>query len=134
MKSKRVKVVIALGSNVQQQYHIDLAKICLEATFDDMTFSKSIWTNPIGLSSDKFLNVLGVGYTNVNQERTVQALKNIERKCGRKVAASRKGVIAIDVDLMLFDTERFHEQDWNRGYMKRLLSQMGISSKNEADA
>jgi 2-amino-4-hydroxy-6-hydroxymethyldihydropteridine diphosphokinase len=79
------------------------------------------------LSSDKFLNTLGVGYTNVNMERTLLAIKNIERKCGRRVAESRKGIIAVDIDLLLFDSERLHETDWNRGYVKNLLQQLGVS-------
>ena len=77
MKSKRVKIVIALGSNVDQEAHILKAKKWLEATFEDMTFGTSLWTEPIGLSSDKFLNTLGVGYTNVNMERTLLANKSI---------------------------------------------------------
>ena len=97
MKSKRVKIVIALGSNVDQEAHILKAKKWLEATFEDMTFGTSLWTEPIGLSSDKFLNTLGVGYTNVN------------------------------IDLLLFDSERLHETDWNRGYVKNLLQQLGVS-------
>ena len=79
------------------------------------------------MSSDKFLNTLGVGYTNVNMERTLLAIKNIERKCGRRVAESRKGIIAVDIDLLLFDSERLHETDWNRGYVKNLLQQLGVS-------
>ncbi len=127
MKSKRVKIVIALGSNVDQETHILKAKKWLEATFEDMTFGTSLWTEPIGVSSDKFLNTLGVGYTNVNKERTLLALKNIERKCGRRVAESRKGIIAVDIDLLLFDSERLHETDWSRGYVKNLLQQLGVS-------
>ena len=48
MKSKRVKIVIALGSNVDQEAHILKAKKWLEATFEDMTFGTSLWTEPIG--------------------------------------------------------------------------------------
>lgn len=127
MKSKRIKIVIALGSNAKQKAHIDMAQTYLKSTFDDMTFGTPIWTEPIGMASDKFLNVLGVGYTNVNKERTLMALKNIERRCGRRVAESRKGIIVIDVDLLLFDTERLHESDWERDYIKRQLLQFGIS-------
>ena len=134
MKSKRVKIVIALGSNVDQEAHILNAKKWLEATFEDMTFGTSLWTEPIGLSSDKFLNTLGVGYTNVNMERTLLAIKNIERKCGRRVAESRKGIIAVDIDLLLFDSERLHETDWNRGYVKNLLQQLGVCHRQPPEA
>ena len=67
MKAYRTKIVVALGSNVNQEAHIQQAKALLEATFNDMEFGTSLWTEPIGISSDKFLNVIGVGYTNVNK-------------------------------------------------------------------
>lgn len=75
MKAYRTKIVVALGSNVNQEAHIQQAKALLGATFNDMEFGTSLWTEPIGISSDKFLNVIGVGYTNVNKERTILALK-----------------------------------------------------------
>ena len=128
MKSKRTKIVIALGSNTKQQINISKAQAMLENTFEDMEFGTAMWTDPIGIASDKFLNVIGIGYTNVNKERTLMALKNIEHKCGRRVAESRKGIIIIDIDLLLFDSERFHEDDWNRDYMKKLLQQLGVTT------
>jgi len=85
MKAYRTKIVVALGSNVNQEAHIQQAKALLETTFNDMEFGTSVWTEPIGISSDKFLNVIGVGYTNVNKERTILALKNMEHKCGRRI-------------------------------------------------
>jgi len=127
MKSKHTKIVIALGSNFKQEDHIERAKASLEATFDDMVFGNAIWTEPIGMSSDKFLNTLGVGYTNVSKERTLMALRNIEHKCGRRTAESRKGIISIDLDLLLFGSERLHEADWDRGYMKNLFQQLGLT-------
>lgn len=127
MKANRTKIVVALGSNVNQETHIEQAKSMLEATFNDMVFGTSLWTEPIGMKSENFLNVLGVGYTNVNKERTIQALKSIEHRCGRRVAASRKGIIAIDIDLLLFGAERLHEVDWDRRYIQNLLQQLGVS-------
>ena len=116
MKAYRTKIVVALGSNVNQEAHIQQAKALLEATFNDMEFGTSLWTEPIG-----------VGYTNVNKERTILALKNMEHKCGRRIGESRKGIIALDIDLLLFGSERLHEGDWNRGYIKNLLLQLGVS-------
>lgn len=125
--NKRVKIVVALGSNVNQKSNVEKAQALLKSTFDGMTFGTGMWTEPIGLSeSNKFLNVIGMGYTCVNRERVEMALKNIERKCGRRKSLSSKGVIPIDIDLLLFDSEQFHEADWSRPYMQQLLRQLGI--------
>lgn len=127
MKNKQKKIMIALGSNVHQKENISIAKTILENTFDGMTFGTEMWTEPIGLpGSDKFLNVIGMGYTSVGRERVEKALKNIEYKCGRRKSLSSNGIVPIDLDLLLFDSERFHADDWNRPYMKLLLRQLGI--------
>lgn len=127
MKNKRTKIVIALGSNTHQEENVSVARVLLENTFGTMTFGKAMWTKPIGLpASDKFLNVIAMGYTTVGRDRVEMALKNIERKCGRRKSLSSNGVIPIDIDLLLFDSERYHEDDWNRPYMKKLLRQIGI--------
>lgn len=127
MKNKLTKIVIALGSNVHQEENISIAKALLETTFRDMMFGTAMWTEPIGLvGSDKFLNLIGIGYTTVNRERVELALKNIERKCGRRKSLSSNGIIPIDIDLLLFDSERYHADDWNRPYMQHLLKQLGI--------
>lgn len=127
MKNKKIKIVLAIGSNMQQETHVALAKELLLATFEGMTFGKPMWTTPIGLpGSDKFLNLIGFGYTTGGRERTLLALKNIERKCGRRKSLATNGLIPIDIDLLLFDSERFHEADWQRPYMQSLLSQLGL--------
>ena len=33
----------------------------------------------------------------------------------------RHGIVPIDLDLLLYDDERFHLQDWERSYIKDLL-------------
>jgi len=127
MKNKKTKIVLAIGSNVHQEAHVAAARALLEATFENMTFGTPLWTTPIGLpGSDKFLNIIGVGYTSAGRERTLMALKNIERKCGRRKSLSSNGVIPVDIDLLLFDSERFHEADWQRPYMQQLLGQLGV--------
>ena len=119
--------MIAIGSNTHQTEHIAIAKQLLENTFEDMAFGTPMWTDPIGLpGSDKFLNVIGIGYTTAGRERTVLAMKNIERKCGRRKSLDTNGVVPIDIDLLLFDSERFHEADWQRPYIQQLLGQLGI--------
>lgn len=127
MKNDKVKIVIALGSNVNQVENISIAKILLEKTFENMVFGRETWTDPIGLpESDRFLNVIGVGYTCVGRPLVEMALKSIERKCGRRKSLSSRGIIPVDLDLLLFDTERYHADDWQRPYMKMLLHQFGI--------
>ncbi len=126
MRRNRKRIVLVLGSNYHQKENIAKAKALLQDTFEGMVFGSYLWTDPIGMQSDKFMNLIGAGYTYVNRERTEMALKNIEHKCGRSTAQSRLGIVAVDIDLLIFDTERFHQQDWDRPYIKQLLSQVGL--------
>lgn len=132
MEKNKTKIIIAMGSNVDQKANFDHAREWLEKTFGEMSFSRSVWTEPIGMHhSDKFLNAIAVGYTRVGKEKVNLALKNIERKCGRTAAASHMGSIAMDLDLLLFGEERCHEQDWERDY---ILELMGELKKSELGA
>ena len=54
-----MKVKISLGSNINQTDNICKAKKLLANIFPDIQFSKTIWTDPIGIKSDKYLNCTG---------------------------------------------------------------------------
>lgn len=125
MEKNRTRIVIALGSNVNQEAHMQEARKILLKTFEDMTFGCCVWTEPIGIHSDKFLNGLAVGYTKVKKEKVDRVLKNIERRCGRTTAESHLGIIAMDIDLLLYGDERFHEDDWKRDYIQNLFKALG---------
>ena len=125
MEKNRTRIVIALGSNVNQEAHMQEARKILLKTFEDMTFGDCVWTEPIGIHSDKFLNGLAVGYTKAKKEKVNLVLKNIERRCGRTTAESHLGIIAMDIDLLLYGDERFHEDDWKRDYIQNLFKALG---------
>lgn len=130
MMEKTKRIVIALGSNVEQEAHTGQAKELLSSHFRNLRFSTPLWTEPIGMpGSDKFLNLVAVGYTNVFEGRAqVEAiLKEIERRCGRIRGEGTKGLVAMDLDLLLYGDEICHPRDWERDYIKKSLSELGIS-------
>ena len=98
-----------------------------------MVFSSAVWTEPIGLSgSDRFLNALAVGYTQVAPHRVEIALKDIERQCGRTRTAP-SNVVALDLDLLLYDGEICHPDDWGRDYIQSLAQQIGVEVPTEEE-
>jgi len=34
------------------------------------------------------------------------------------------GVVRMDVDLLLYNGERYHEEDWNRSYIQTLMKEI----------
>ena len=183
MTEKSIKIIIAMGSNIDQEAHIEQAKALLCSHFRDLRFSSPLWTEPIGLpGSDKFLNMVAVGYAPVSDgkaqasdgkaqasdgkaqvyEGKTQAyegktqvetiLKEIEDRCGRirgeraknealkddesKEMVARdlvvkemvaRNLVAMDLDLLLYGDEVCHSRDWERDYIKKSLSELGIS-------
>ncbi len=53
-----MKTVIALGSNCNQEENISKAQTLLKQRFKNVKFSDTQWTEPIGITSDKFLNCI----------------------------------------------------------------------------
>ena len=59
----RHQVIIALGSNTDQRQNMEQARHLLGATLLNMRQSRAVWTMPIGIASDRFLNQLVTGQT-----------------------------------------------------------------------
>lgn len=115
-------LVIALGSNFDQERNVSFAMEELRKSFPGMVFSKMLWTEPIGIVSDRFVNALGKTSTSMSQQQVTCVLKDIERKCGRCQEDKARNIVKLDLDLMLYGGERLKEVDWNRDYFQQLLN------------
>lgn len=120
------KIIIALGSNFEQQKNMEEAKRRLYILFPDIVFSRFLWTNPIGIKSDRFVNALALAHSALSQSQIEWELKEIERRCGRCAEEKAKGIIRLDLDLMQYGKEKLHQEDWKRGYVLELLEDMDV--------
>lgn len=116
-----VKILISIGSNYEQESHVKKAKEMLLGKFPGVVFSPGLWTKPIGMESDDFLNLLAVANTQLTLGEVETILKEIENECDRKVFDKAKGIVKIDLDILMYDRLRLHEHDWQRIYIKKLL-------------
>ena len=110
------QVLIALGSNWQQALHIAWASQRLSAILDDIRFSRLLWTEDIHGTGIFYMNRLAVGTTTLSPEALQQVLKAVEADTGRN-----SDHVTIDLDLMQYDQQRYHERDWSRPYIQRLI-------------
>ena len=115
------EVLIALGSNTQQENNINVAtQKLLELLAPDGRTTPAIWTEPIGLShSDHFLNSLVAGSTTLELDALNALLKKMERDSGRQ-----PGVCTLDLDVLSYDGVHYHENDWQRDYIQELLQML----------
>lgn len=73
-----------------------------------------------------FANQLIEGTTHLTIEEFIAAIKQAETECGRNEEERRKKIVKIDIDILLYDNIRMHEEDWNRPYIKTLLNELSV--------
>jgi 2-amino-4-hydroxy-6-hydroxymethyldihydropteridine diphosphokinase len=115
------KFILALGTNDNQEMNMFLAEHLLKKMLPKIVFTRPIWTKPIDLTSDNFLNEMAFGYTSHGTSQMERAIKHIERKCGCIKGERTKGVVRMDIDILLIGNEKYHVADWDRDYIKQLL-------------
>lgn len=115
---------MSLGSNCDQEESMSAAKEKLRSMFgDDITFSECVWTEPIGIESDKFLNCLAFTHTSHKLEYVCKAVKHIERGCGNRKRARTSNIVKMDIDILKYANQILHESDWSRKYITELMKE-----------
>ncbi len=117
-------ILLALGSNVAAELHIEQAKARLSAVFPQLRFSRSLITPAIGIVSPPFINCLAEGYCSVPLEGVLVTLKDIEAEMGSVSEERKKGIVKIDIDLLQFDDMKRKADDWGRDYIQLLLNEL----------
>lgn len=111
-------VIIALGSNICQNAHIQWASQRLEDLLSDCKMSSTLWTEDVKGSGKMYLNRLVFGHTEKGVEELERSLKELEAQCGRRPSSPD---VPIDLDLMQYDQQRYHKKDWERPYIQNLI-------------
>lgn len=117
-------ILLALGSNVGAELHIEQAKARLSVVFPQLRFSRSLITPAIGIVSPPFINCLAEGYCSVPLKGVLVTLKDIEAQMGSVPEEREKGIVKIDIDLLQFDDTKRKADDWGRDYIQLLLNEL----------
>ena len=116
-------VLIALGSNTgNRQGNLSEALVKCKDFIQTNRLSPVIETKPIGHTNNPYLNQLFSGTTSLTLEKLLDNTKRIENERGRD--RSNRGNVAIDIDIILYDQQKLHFTDWERDYIKQLLTQL----------
>lgn len=121
-------ILIALGTNVIAD-RIRFVETCLEQSFEDVKFTQTIPTEPIGerFKGKQFFNAVMAGKTFMARNEVVEQLKRIEQLAGNTQDKRNMGVVEADIDLLMYDDEKLHEKDWQRPYIKELVEELRIT-------
>lgn len=107
-----MKITLAIGSNILQQKNIDEAQSRLRHLLPGIVFGEAVWTTPIGIQSDRFLNLLAYADTPLSLDHLQEALKAIEREMGDSHENHQQGRVIIDLDLAEYDGRTVKEVVW----------------------
>jgi len=122
MMNHRHHVIIALASNHEAEKNLFEAKRLLEQILFDIRYSECKCSKAYGKKSKgTYFNQLLYATTDLQIEELVNRLKDIEIEMGRTAEARELDMVCIDLDLMLYDEQRFHLRDWERPYIQDLL-------------
>ena len=104
------QVFVSIGSNIDPEENIEIAKGFLNKLFD-CEYSSFYKTNAEGFEGNDFINFV-VGFkTNLLASELQKSLKQIEQKMGR--TENQKGMSnrVIDLDMILYGDHIFQEDD-----------------------
>lgn len=119
-------VAFSLGSNFHEEHNIDCAvgELCRRLT--NVVCSRRMWTVCVGEGRGRYLNMMVSGRTTLSREAITAEVKRIEALCGRTEADKRRGLIAVDIDLMAYDGQRLRGEEWQRYYIRELSTQIDL--------
>ena len=112
-------VLIALGSNYHQSVHIQWASQRLSLLLDDVALWGVLWTPDMRGRGTWYMNRLLRARTTLSPTQLNTLLKQLEQETRRT-----KDHITIDLDLMQYDDQRYHLDDWQRPYIRNLIGFM----------
>ena len=121
--TKENYIIISIGSNYNQKENISFAKKKLAGILGEQTsFTRDMWTEPVGIQSEKFINCICISTTKHTLPQLTKAFKQLEKKCERSKKNDLISKIPLDIDILLYGNQRYHEKDWERQYIQELLN------------
>lgn len=94
------QVFLGLGSNIEREVHLRAGLDALAGFLVDMRCSAVFESQPVGIKSGPFFNLVVAGYTDLPLTELDRRLKFIEADNGR-YAPDRKG-LPLDIDVLLY--------------------------------
>ncbi|WP_122666918.1 2-amino-4-hydroxy-6-hydroxymethyldihydropteridine diphosphokinase [Pseudomonas viridiflava] len=94
------RVYLGLGSNIEREKHLVAGLEALDGFVSEMTCSAVFESQPVGIKSGLFFNLVVTGFTELPLMELDRRLKFIEADNGR-YAPDRKG-LPLDIDVLLY--------------------------------
>jgi 2-amino-4-hydroxy-6-hydroxymethyldihydropteridine diphosphokinase len=95
-----MQIYLGLGTNIEREKHLAAGLDALAAMFGDLQCSAVFESEPVGIKSGPFFNMVVMAHTTLPLAELSVQLKHIEANNGR-YAPDRKG-LPLDIDVLLY--------------------------------
>lgn len=117
--------IISMGSNENRTENMSRCRCLLSTDYPNVVFSEMINTEPYGeIYHSDFYNQLALINSEDNELIVAEKLKRIESEIGRQSEEKSKGIIKIDVDLLVVNGKIIKSEDFERPYMSPLFDNL----------
>ncbi len=117
--------VLMIGSNTDAKKNIEKAIDYLKQTFGIVCLSQQLQTKAENMSNKlPYINVAAKITSQSDEIELKQTLKSIERELGRTSEQKKRGVIAIDIDIISKNKEIIHQDYVGRKFVKILVDEV----------
>lgn len=117
--------ILCLGSNFERNLHIKMAHKALILHFPNIHFGEEMITEAIGEGIlSPFSNQIIHISTHHNPEELRHLLKEIELKSGRQPEDKTKGIVKLDIDILMYDKQIIKAKDLERDFVQKGLKEL----------
>lgn len=124
---KRLECVVMAGSNCDAAGNISRAMDSLSGIFSDFVAGDALRTPAVGEGyHGEFVNRAARFTTSGTASQVRGVLKRLEYEAGRRPGDKERGVMPLDLDLLIFDGRVLKPSDMERGYVVSLLEDLNV--------
>lgn len=117
--------IISIGSNENRTENMSRCRYLLSKEYPNVIFSEMINTEPFGENyQSDFYNQLALVNSEDNELVLADKLKRIESEIGRQCDEKSRGIIKIDVDLLVVNGKVVKLEDFERPYINNLFDNL----------
>lgn len=114
--------LLCLGSNFERDLHMETARRVLKEHFLNIRFGEEMETEAIGDGIlSPFSNQLAKFESSLSPEEIRNLLKRIELDNGRTSEDRSKGIVRLDIDLLIYGDHVLKPEDLKRAYIQKSL-------------
>lgn len=125
---KKKNVVISLGSNTaDSKNRVKIALRWLASAIGDLKQSEIYSTTPNSGTGADYSNCIIKGNTAIGLHELNHLLKKYEIEQGRDKNARNCGIVPIDIDILLYDTQILRPKELTYPYLQPGLKELDIS-------